>query len=308
MASILKNLFGLNERKGGADADNTASSGKSSKTYGDTNLTSCAKSNSSMQSVEVFDIGALPEELFIYVLSWVPAVDVVKRCSLVSKHWLTVSRDCTLWRIKYEREGIYVPSVLSPLPDNFMVYYFKRPYTRNLLRNPYALEGLNYWVKPSGLTRPVAEDSPAGADPIADYVTVKGAVKNWVTSYRFGCMSQSVDLLKEGCSVDVLDKMRPSIHVSVWCAARWDCGSKFLFTVQLLDKRSKELHKFEVEKDLRPDYLRRTWHLVEHFFSDYKAGVRYVTVRMGGVDTQFWAGNYGSKFTCPSVCFAFDPK
>nr|KAG5687317.1 hypothetical protein BaRGS_011723 [Batillaria attramentaria] len=76
----------------------------------------------------------------------------------------------------------------------------------------------------------------------------------------------------------------------------------------LLDKRSKELHKFEVEKDLRPDYLRRTWHLVEHFFSDYKAGVRYVTVRMGGVDTQFWAGNYGSKFTCPSVCFAFDPK
>lgn len=47
---------------------------------------------------------------------------------------------------------------------------------------------------------------------------------------------------------------------------------------------------------------------MEHTFTDYKPGVRSILFRMGGVDTQYWAGNYGAKFTLPCVRFVFDKK
>ena len=85
-----------------------------------------------------FDISALPEELFVYVLMFVPPRDVVKHCSLVCKHWLAVSRGRSLWRRKCEQERKYIPGVMGPPPEDFMVFYFKSPYTRNLLRNTHA--------------------------------------------------------------------------------------------------------------------------------------------------------------------------
>ena len=85
-----------------------------------------------------FDISALPEELFVYVLMFVPPKDVVRQCSLVCKHWLAVSRSQSLWRRKCEQERKYVPGIMGPPPEDFMVFYFKNPYTRNLLRNTHA--------------------------------------------------------------------------------------------------------------------------------------------------------------------------
>lgn len=298
MASFVKGLLDSKER---ANIMTKAANGNIS-------ITSDSNSSHALEPGDAFDLNGLPEELLVYTLTWVPAVDLVKHCSLVSKHWLEVSRDSSLWRVKCERDGIYVPGMMRPPPDDFRMYYFKNPYKRNLLQNPLALEGMNYWIKPGGMTRPEVEDSPYGADAIATHIPVTGPVKNWVTSFRFGSMSQSVNLIKEGCSEQVLDQMRPSICTSVWCAARWDCGSKFIFTVQLLDADNKELDKFEEEMDLSGDQLRRKWHKIEHTFSNYKPGLRHVLVQMGGKDTQFWAGNYGSKFTCPSLGFSFCKK
>ncbi|KAK7502943.1 hypothetical protein BaRGS_00005892 [Batillaria attramentaria] len=180
------------------------------------------------------------------------------------------------------------------------------PYARNLLRNYGALEGLNHWQTPSGDKEPEVEDVPEGIQPIATCVTLDGPVKNWVTSSQFGSLCQEIDLLKEGFPEDLLDKQRPPIYTSVRCAAREDCGSKFRFTVQLLDKNRKELDKWDTEKDLTDEANRGTWHPVEYTFRNYKPGVRYILVKMGGNDTVRWSGNYGAKFTLPTVRFVFN--
>lgn len=256
-----------------------------------------------------FDISSLPEELFVQVLVFVPAPDLVKRCSLVSKHWRRVARDQSLWRRKCEQEGMYVPGVMGPPPDDFIVYYFRNPYTRNLLKNCLA-ESMAHWsVSQYRGHAPKVEISPAGADPIASHVPPEEIggkkVQHWVTSYMLGGMTQVVRLLDEGCSKAVLDDLRPPIHVSAWCAARWDCGSRFQLKARLLDSKMKEVDSMEIDKELVDAALRRIWHKVEHTFQDYKPGVRFVEVSMSGVDTQFWAGHYGSKFTLPSLRFIF---
>nr|KAG5712015.1 hypothetical protein BaRGS_020741 [Batillaria attramentaria] len=88
------------------------------------------------------------------------------------------------------------------------------------------------------------------------------------------------------------------------CGTRSDCGAKFRFTVQLLDENKHEVDKFDREKAME-DNLGK-WHLIEHVFQDYKPGVRYIRVELGGVDTKFWKGNFGSKFTMPTVRFVFN--
>ncbi|KAL8574310.1 hypothetical protein ACOMHN_065335 [Nucella lapillus] len=257
-----------------------------------------------------FDVSRLPEELFVQMLVFVPAPDLVKRCSLVCKHWMRVTRDQSLWRRKCEQEGKYLPGIMGPPPDNFILYYFLNPYTRNLLKNTHA-GSLAHWQ----LSDPQwieLETTPAGADPIANHVPAEEIggqkVQNWVTSYQPGSMSQTVRLLEEGCYPTCLDDFRPPIHVSAWCAARWDCGARFELRVRLLDERGEELHSEQTEKDLADSALRRVWHKVELTLADYKPGVRGVEVVMSGVDTQYWAGSYGSKFTLPSVRFLFDKK
>ncbi|XP_070180822.1 F-box only protein 44-like [Littorina saxatilis] len=260
-----------------------------------------------------FDIRALPDELFMHVLMFVPPADVVKRCSLVCKHWLAVSRDQSMWRRKCEQEGKYVPSVkgLQLTTKDFMRIYFKNPYGRNLLRNTHA-QSMEYWYKPGNYLSASVETSPAGADPIADFVPpeeIQGKpVQNWVTSYQFTTITQQVHLLEEGCSTEVLDNVRPPIYASAWCAARWDCGAKFQLVVKLLNKDQTTVDAVEKEMIMSDHPDRRIWHKVEHTFTDYKPGVRSIKFQMGGVDTQFWAGNYGSKFTLPCLRFIFSKK
>ncbi|XP_076464483.1 F-box only protein 44-like [Babylonia areolata] len=254
-----------------------------------------------------FNINALPQELLMQVLLFVPPTDVVKRCSLVCKLWLRVVRDQALWRRKCEEEDKYWPGVMGPPPENFMLFYFQNPYRRNLLKNTHAAS-LKHWLVTE---RPVSvENKPAGVDPIEDHVPAeeRGGTRpqNWVTSYTQGSMSQVVRLLDEGCSTEVLDQLKPPIQVSAWCAARWDCGSVFVLTAVLRDEDDREIDRVRKDMDLVSDALRRAWHKVEHTFTSYKEGVRSVQVTLSGIDRQFWAGNYGSKFTLPCLRLVFN--
>lgn len=180
------------------------------------------------------------------------------------------------------------------------------PYARNLLRNYGALEGLNHWTIPKGDNPPEVEDVPEGVQPITSCVTLDGPVKNWVTSSKLGSLTQEVDLLQEGLPEDLLDAQRPPIYASVQYAGREDCGSRFHFTVELLDAAKKELDKKDMEKDMADKADRGTWHAMEHIFRTYNPGLRYIRVTMGGADTVRWAGYFGAKFTLPTVRFVFN--
>lgn len=43
------------------------------------------------------------------------------------------------------------------------------------------------------------------------------------------------------------------------------------------------------------------WQKVEHNFSSYPAGVRYIKFEDGSKDKQFWSGHYGAKMCQPTV-------
>lgn len=124
MMSFLKSLFSVSNDAGqfGSDQE-VVEGGKPYKAAAD----------------GVFDVGALPAELLLYILSWVPAVDLVKICSQVCKQWCEISRSTSLWKIKCLRERKYIPHLMGPPPEDFMKFYFLSPYTQNLLHNDRAL-------------------------------------------------------------------------------------------------------------------------------------------------------------------------
>uniref|UniRef100_A0A183CT80 FBA domain-containing protein n=1 Tax=Globodera pallida TaxID=36090 RepID=A0A183CT80_GLOPA len=119
-----------------------------------------------------------------------------------------------------------------------------------------------------------------------------------------------IKLADEGLTDEILDKFAPSIVVSELVANRRDCGSVYRVKSQLVkmfpidvnvhdDKRDKAERQCCGEKRHTVKTFRQWddehWHKVEHVFSKYPQGMRYLVVECSGNDTQFWAGNYGPK-------------
>ena len=68
--------------------------------------------------------------------------------------------------------------------------------------------------------------------------------------------------------------------------------------------KTKAKAKFVMEQRTE-QWLGGTWNKVEHVFEDYPNDVRYILFHHSGTDNQFWAGNYGAKFTGASVTLEF---
>lgn len=51
--------------------------------------------------------------------------------------------------------------------------------------------------------------------------------------------------------------------------------------------------------------LEPEWQKIEHTFSNYPRGTRYVFFQHSGKDEQFWAGHYGSKMAKASVIVSY---
>ncbi|XP_062587269.1 F-box only protein 6-like [Saccostrea cucullata] len=249
----------------------------------------------------IMDLSEVPDTVLLHVLSFVNEKDLLLRCSLVCKTWKQLIDSQTLWKTKCERAGYYSSKWLPFPPDDFKKYFFQNPYKRNLIQNPRALDKFNHWkIVKNGGDRFVVENKPSGSHPLEKFTDIKGPYKCWVTSYGMCEKHQTIDLLKEGCSPEVLDKIKPEIQVSEWYAARFDCKMEYHIKVKLLDAESKELDKWSFS-DEKP--AGRDWFQVEHIFTTYPEGLRYIKFQHKGKDRQFWAGHYGSKFTNASVRF-----
>ncbi|XP_078313952.1 F-box only protein 6-like [Crassostrea virginica] len=242
----------------------------------------------------------LPETVLIHILSFLDGKDLLMKYSVVSKTWKRLIDSQALWRTKSERDGIYAEDLLPFPPDDFKNYYFKNPYNRNLVKNPFALEEIKHWKFRNGGDGFKVEDTPVGSHPLEHFTEVKGPYKCWATSYEWCKMHQVIDLIAEGCSPVVLDEIRPEIQVSEWYAARFDCNVVYNLKVKLLDEKSKVLRKWSFS-DHKP--AGKNWFKAEHIFTSYPGGVRFIKFKHEGKDEQFWAGHYGSKFTMATVRF-----
>ncbi|KAE8585855.1 hypothetical protein XENTR_v10021476 [Xenopus tropicalis] len=248
-------------------------------------------------SQHVMDLEPFPDDVLLVILSFVPSRDLLKSCRLVSKRWKQLVDSPTLWKIKCQQEWRkeVFNSALSIPNMNWQRLYLKKPFLRNLIRNPCGTEGLQHWESTDGGDGWKVEDNHFPLE-VADSQT------SFVTSFRWCKKTQDVDLLKEGLWEDLLDNQQPPICISDWYAGRCDCGCVYEIKVQLLSKDRKHcIDEFTASPDPIPQWNNGIYHQVSHVFHGYGPGVRFVRFFHMGKDTQFWKGWYGSRITNSSV-------
>ncbi|XP_037540698.1 F-box only protein 6 [Nematolebias whitei] len=243
----------------------------------------------------------LPPDILEEIFLNLPPHVVVCVCRLVCHQWKEVADMESFWRERCRREGYHVHDA-SKVPSDWRLFYFLCKKRRNLLKNPRGEDKFQDWTivqnggdrwKVEGLMVPHPNEK---------------VQKNFVTSYGTCIKSQTIDLGKEGYSPSFMDKFQPPIRISDWYAPRWDCGSEYSITVQLLDRKNVVLQTFTPDTVYFPQWNDQQWHQMTHVFKDYGPGVRYIKFFHGGKDTQFWAGWYGIRVTdsCVEICPALD--
>lgn len=243
------------------------------------------------------DLNPLMDELLLHVLSFVPAHDLLLHCRCVSRKWCGLVDTPTLWILKCKREQrleLLDASRLQPdIPWGRV--YVKKPFSRNLLRNPCGQEGMRYWDARNGGRDWSVEDNRVrmdGAEAQTCFVSTYFWCEKW----------QIIDLLQEGLWKELLDNHKPEICISDWYAGRDDCGCVYEISVKLLaSDRERVIDEYNVRPDPIPQWNNQNYHQVSHVFSHYSSGVRYVKFFHRGKDTQFWAGHYGARITNSSV-------
>ncbi|MFZ2724677.1 MAG: hypothetical protein WAX77_00310 [Methylococcaceae bacterium] len=122
----------------------------------------------------------------------------------------------------------------------------------------------------------------------------------FISSYALGTLSQEVDLVAKGYSSTYLDTA-PTIDIGTfvkgYAIADGSYSDKYQVVVSLLNAN----HQIISTYDTGLQSTSATWLNVAHSFSNYGAGVRYVSFAESGRSDEYWAGQYGTIFDDASV-------
>ncbi|XP_064423922.1 F-box only protein 6 isoform X2 [Latimeria chalumnae] len=211
-------------------------------------------------------IDDLPETVFVQVLSYLPARELVLTCRLVCSLWKSLVDKKILWIRKCQLEGLSRKH-LQKQPKDWKEFYFLCHLRRNLIKNPCAEAGLDFWTleKNRGDCWRT-ENLPGGYGQVFPDPEV---TKYFVTSYGY--------------------------------AARHDCGCTYKLQVQLLSQDHLVIKQRHSGKIFIEQWSDAKWNQISFTFSNYGPGVRYIKFLHGGKDTQFWAGWYGIRVTNSSI-------
>lgn len=259
----------------------------------------------------------LPYEVAAHILDYVPPRELVGVCMLVSRTWREFLTDPTFWKVRMKRGGNYTTKLDRMTLVDWPKLCWYTVYQPNLIRSFDRNRRLSFahwiwssteWDRFKLSAHPKSEDQryrdqcwqiekEISADVDKDLVKENdGCLYNYVTSYQWGCREQVIYLVNVGLSNKIMDQIQPEIEVSEWFRSRNDCGSIFCIRVELLDAR-KRIVKFYENTEVTDQWLggELGWRKLQHVFSKYGSGVRYLRFADGGKDTQYWAGQYGSK-------------
>ncbi|XP_027424516.2 F-box only protein 44 isoform X3 [Callorhinus ursinus] len=95
-------------------------------------------------AMAVGNINELPENILLELFTHVPARHLLLHCRLVCSLWRDLIDLVTLWKRKCLREGFITEDWDQPVAD-WKIFYFLRSLHRNLLHNPCAEEGFEFW-------------------------------------------------------------------------------------------------------------------------------------------------------------------
>jgi F-box protein 6 len=95
----------------------------------------------------------------------------------------------------------------------------------------------------------------------------------------------------------------PEVTVSEWFKEVYAGGDTYVFVVDLKDASGSTIATFDGGGTTTggSGYDDDDWFEVSHSFTDYGPGLRTITIRDGGRDSESWAGHYGVRIDDASV-------
>jgi hypothetical protein len=168
------------------------------------------------------------------------------------------------------------------------------PFNENLLVNPGAESGLSGWTT-------------SGMAPIAgsDWHAPHGGTQAFSTTYQWGSLTQTVDLVAAGFSALELDA-GVSVSFSQWVISRFDADANYAMRVRLLGEEGAFLTEWSVGTIDGETFDGPTlpagaeWTEESHVF-DAVSGVRTVEVVVAGKSVPQWGGYFGAGFDDASL-------
>ncbi|XP_007464754.1 PREDICTED: F-box only protein 27-like [Lipotes vexillifer] len=222
------------------------------------------------ETEEPLGLGQLPTELLEMVLSHVHPHVLLGRCRRVCRRWRDLVDCQALWLSILARDhatlwpivSTCLPTAADPRPCVLGRFCECRPIGRNLLQNPQG-EGPGLW---------------------------------WYHKKK-----QVLDLEKEGFWPELLGSGKIEICVSDWWTSRQGTDNIYHLIIQLPDANQSVLDHFSsVPMPIR-QWRNSVSFEVNHVFSNFKKGVRFVSCEHWVQDMEFLSEHYGVYLPNSSV-------
>jgi hypothetical protein len=295
-----------------------------------------ASSSSSSQSL----INELPNDILEEIFFHLSGKDLCQKTLLVCKKWKNLIDNDAFWIEKCLRDKRLTQEKMRVLRDlghiniSAKKFYFScfSLFEKNFLKNPFGDEMFKYWCFSRNmsifnvdkfdkeqisktiktckkcLSTPnidasvlsvwqIQDDQGHGSSHFFDENTKP--CRKFATSYTLAEKMQLIDLYDECLIAKDLHLINAKIQVSESYAPRFDCGSKYNLCVFLISDAFELVDEFKFEERFE-QWSETHWREAKHLFTVMKP-IRYVLFYHSGVDTQFWAGFYGSKMTNGSI-------
>lgn len=251
----------------------------------------------------------LPDEMVVYTLSFIDA-DTLLNCRLVCKIWRELI-DAYVFQEKSSRENEYVnngrgyysfskidSSNIRKLELPWYVFYVickYDPFNRNLVKNHCGQNQYMHWSITNDHNWWTIEETPEGAPLLPDDPDFDGHTSCFVSTYRLCSKRQKIILKNYGLNDIMMKTLQPEISVSEWYTGRFDCGCKYALRATVHDKNDKliEQHNYN---DTLPQWEANIWTKASHSFKN-QSNASHLILYHSGVDTQYWAGHYGTKIS-----------
>ena len=289
---------------------------------------------------DILTINDLPNEILSLIFVNIPAEALCKTLILTCKKWKEIIDSDPFWINKMIHESRASSNLMKFLIESDCLVdpkhlYFKNPFTKNLIKNPCAENGFDFWDTRSLMlikisktdksydyynneylakycrnSEKIQEQNGFKIEP--DSYFKKPAydpngepVRNYATTY-FKCTKyQLIDLYNEVIDQNILKKLNPKIEIKDYYAPRHDCGSEYHLIVEFYDENFKKIDGINFDK-VFPQWSQPVWHEFKKVVENYSDNLRYILFEHSGKDTQFWAGHYGIKLRGSSVKLIFE--
>lgn len=156
----------------------------------------------------------LAVELIQRILCYVDEKTLLN-CQLVCKCWNEIIVDY-VWRKKAEiKTSCKIPPDTVLKSKDFYLICTKNLFDRNLVKNHSGAEKFKYWeITQNHGHRWVTECPPTGAPQLPTEPEFENKQHCFATSFSQCTKHYTIDLMKEGFSLNILDQMQPPIEVS----------------------------------------------------------------------------------------------